>query len=698
MELSSSVNHDSQILNKLDDVCIKKVFILLQLRGLCNAADVCKRFKVLAKEVFETVYVPKPILDVQQLIESDKDFHDQWFMVRWLAKKFMVSAERLFRNFGQFMTALRLTGTGEMGGMDENQLLTLVHHYCSTSLKELRLLDVGKFDEFSPDLLVLFGGLEKLSIFADGVGDSFIACLADCNNLKHLNAGHVSAKMWINHKFPKLEILVISNNSDFDNTDFESFLEHHRNLSALKYVDNYIVSDFFAIVSKATPKLETLHCIFDEILDYDDRLEEVEENILQLSKLKSLKRLTFTCDASNLNLLVSSFEKEDTPIEYLNLVDCEIESDLIVALSELKLLKTLKLTRCKLTKETLIDVNKHLTRLHKIVIEDAEGLDLDGHKSFAENVCVVNSLKTSIESQPNLDQNSSAILSVLNDDCLVEIFKIIPLSELCNVADVCKRFQQNAQKAFQSSHHTSFESSELTKDNDFGFVYIDMRMAEQLFRNFGFFIKELKVEGRFLQSTAEQENIMFLATKYCISMSFETLTLNQINIDVEMRWIFLPLLDMFNRLPRLEIHYWCRLNKDFGKFLSICKISSIQVFSPYGSWEWMNHTFWHLQRMILMDFRLPESTMDEFIKLNGHLRSLIIHRSNLSSKIFKTVADHMPNLEEFTFMGRNPRDPKTRKNVLHLAGLKSLTKLSLNCSSFSVKNLVDELTRASTPI
>lgn len=403
MELSSSVNHDSQILNKLDDVCIKKVFILLQLRGLCNAADVCKRFKVLAKEVFETVYVPKPILDVQQLIESDKDFHDQWFMVRWLAKKFMVSAERLFRNFGQFMTALRLTGTGEMGGMDENQLLTLVHHYCSISLKELRLIDVGKFDEFSLDLLVLFGGLEKLSIFADGVGDSFIACLADCNNLKHLNAGHVPAKMWINHKFPKLEILVISNNCDFDNTDFESFLEHHRNLRALKYVDNYIVSDFFAIVSKATPKLETFHCIFDEILDYDDRLEEVEVNILQLSKLKSLKRLTFTCDASNLNLLVSSFEKEDTPIEYLNLVDCGIESDLIVALSELKLLKTLKLTRCKLTKETLIDVNKHLTRLHKIVIEDAEGLDLNGHKSFAENVCVVNSLKTSIESQPNLD-------------------------------------------------------------------------------------------------------------------------------------------------------------------------------------------------------------------------------------------------------------------------------------------------------
>lgn len=194
------------------------------------------------------------------------------------------------------------------------------------------------------------------------------------------------------------------------------------------------------------------------------------------------------------------------------------------------------------------------------------------------------------------------------------------------MADVCKRFHQNAQKAFQSSHHTSFKSSELTKDNDFGFVQTDMRMAEQLFRNFGFFIKELKVEGRFLQNIAEQESIMFLATKYCISMSF--LTLIQIYIDVEMRWIFLPLLDMFNRLPTLELHS-CSLNEDFGKFLSICKIPSINVFSPHRSWEWMNHTFWHLRRMILLEIWLPESAMDEFIKLNGHLKSLIIDHSSV---------------------------------------------------------------------
>lgn len=358
-------------------------------------------------------------------------------------------------------------------------------------------------------------------------------------------------------------------------------------------------------------------------------------------------------------------------------------------------MKTLKLTRCVIAQDSLIDVNKHLNRINRVVVEDIKCFDLDGNNieiPLAENVCVV---RTSMRQLPKQYQDSADILNILNDDCIVEIFEFLPLYDLCNVAEVCQRFRDNAQKAFRL-HHTSFNTSELSKAGDVVFARTDMIMAEKLFRLFGYFIHELKVEGRFLKTTAEQETIMFLATKYCISLAFKTLTLDKIRMDVEMRWIF-PLLDMFARLPALELHS-CRLNADFGRFLSICQISSIQVYSLQGSWEWMNFTFWYVRRMMLMEIWLPESAMTEFIKLNGHLQTLIIHQSNLSSEIFKNVADHMPNLQGFSFVGSNPRDPKTRKNVLRLASLKSLTKLSLNCGRFSLKNLIDELSKVSRPI
>lgn len=686
------MNQDAQILSQLDDVCVKKVFQCLHLHDLCNAADVCKRFRTLSGEVFKSDFANQKILDISQLIEGNTEFHNQWFMVRWLTEKFMVSAERLFRNFGHLIKALQLTGTGERRGMDENELLMLVNTYCRTSLRELKLVEFGRSDDFSKELIPLFGGLQKLSlmgIFGADVSDSFVACLGGCQNLKRLHVDGIPATMWNNHKFPKLKSLIMSNNWEFEHTEFNSFLKLHQNLRTLKG-DN-----FFSILSTDLPNLETLYFCFGDFLDYEDDTEEVEENMLQLSKLKSLKNLTFSGEASVLNVLIAALEKEQdhTPIEYLNLVECEIESEVVVALSKLGSLKTLALTRCEITKDALIDVNTRLNRINKVVVED---IDLDGNiTEIAENVCVVNSIKTSIRKHQNLDQDSADILNMLNDDCIVEIFEFLSLCDLCNVAEVCKQFRENAQKTFQL-HHTTFKTDELTTADNAGLFRTDMIMVEKLFRNFGFFIQELEVNGRFLKNNTEQETIMFMATKYCTSVLFKTLTLDHIYMDVEMRWLF-PLLGIFGCLPKLELHS-CRLNKDFGKFLSVCYIPTIQVCLTRGSTEWLNHKFCYLRSIILIDIWLPESTKNEFVKLNGHIQTLAIHESNLSSEIFKDVADHMPNLEEFYFYSKYARDRKTRKNVLKLAKLKSLKKLTLNCSSFSVKNLIDELSKEATPL
>lgn len=664
------------ILDRLNDFCLRKVFEFLHLKDLSNTAEVCVRFKRNAEEVFKSKFTN---VDIRKMLECDDDYHKEWFMVRWLSAKFIKSVEHLFRNFGRFIEALRVTGRGEGDGMDENELLTLVKTYCS-SLKELTLYEMGRDDDFSTELRPLFARLEKLTVsngYVD-VCDSFVAILSDCRDLKQLHVWG-PATIWMNHKFPKLETFVIVNNWEFDYTEFESFLESHENLRTLRYDDRDIMSQFFAMMSRRLPKLESFSCNVAGVDDDDE--EEEDENILQLSKLQSLRNLTFTCELDSLKRLVDALEKDNTPIEVFEIVDCQIDRELIHGLSKLKSMKTLKLTRCEILEETLINLTKHLSKRVAVIIDDIKAL---------------NSSKTLVRNVPKREsENYATILKVLNDDCLMAIFELLPLPDLCNVADVCQRFKQNAQTTFKL-HHSRFVTNEITKKDVNGSDYTDVQVAEQLFRNFGFFIRELVLKGRYCRNGKDQETILYLANKYCISLEFDTLTLDGINIDSPMRWLF-PLLDLFQLVSKLEL-YSCRLNSDFGKFLSCCPIRTIQVYCPYGSTEWMNQTFRYVRNFILVDTWQPESEIIEFIKLNGHLQALSIHRSSVSSQIFETVANHMPELRGFCFTGKNPRDRKTRKNVMHLAKLRSLTNLALNCGDFSVKHLLDEFERETVPI
>lgn len=676
----------------IDDAFLKTVFTFLPLRDLCNAAEACKRFKVIADETFKTIYAGKP-LDVLTLIDGDKYFHKEWFMVRSLTDSFLKSAEQLFRNFGSFIEALRLTGTGESYGMDENDLLILAKRYC-LSVKELTLYALGNDDHFSTELLALFRRIEKLNVlndFGDDLSESFAYLLSDCHNLKYLNVVGVSGRMWMSHTFPELDTLIMSNGWDFDDDLFETFLKTNKNLRSLTYDSYSICPSFFAILSTASPQLETFNCNIDCIDFYANR-KEVEENVLQLSKLRSLKNLTFTCETSTLNVLVAALNKEDTPIEHLVIAKSRLDAEIIVGLSKLKTMKSLKLTQCKITTEALNNVNHCFNRLDKVIIADIKGFELVDREtefSFTENVIkILKKLPKKSLKRPREDSDN--ILYALNDDCLVEIFKFLTLPDLCNVADVCKIFRENAQRVFQS-RHTAVKTAEISKHGT------DMLLAERLFRNFGVFIQELGLDGYCLRSFSDHENLIHLAAMYCDPLTLRTLNLDRIFMDYDMRWI-LPNLRLFLQLISLELRS-CRINANFGRFLSECRIPTIQASSMYDpTAEWMSHTFRHLRRLIIFDTWQSESSLNKFIKRNKHLLQLAIHGSMFSSKIFKTVTKHMPHLVEFYCSGTNVRDREIRKNVLKLAELKELRSLTLNCGTFSVKHLIDEFVKVSTPL
>lgn len=61
----------------------------------------------------------------------------------------------------------------------------------------------------------------------------------------------------------------------------------------------------------------------------------------------------------------------------------------------------------------------------------------------------------------------STTLTDLNDDCLLELFKYLGLSDLCAVADVCSRFRQNSTIAFVHSKHKRFNlPTSIHRDGD----------------------------------------------------------------------------------------------------------------------------------------------------------------------------------------------------------------------------------------
>lgn len=97
---------------------------------------------------------------------------------------------------------------------------------------------------------------------------------------------------------------------------------------------------------------------------------------------------------------------------------------------------------------------------------------------------------------------SSNILDILNDDCIREIFRLLPREDLISVADVCTRFQNNAKVMFA----TRFTNVHIKPFND----QIEL---ERLFRIFGLFIKSIVIHGLLNQN--DYDKVFSLLATYC---------------------------------------------------------------------------------------------------------------------------------------------------------------------------------------
>lgn len=98
-------------------------------------------------------------------------------------------------------------------------------------------------------------------------------------------------------------------------------------------------------------------------------------------------------------------------------------------------------------------------------------------------------LPSSSQSSPSTSNSASSIL-ILNDDCLISLFKYLNLDDLCAVADVCSRFRRNAQ--------THFSYSKLKELYSISYCICraadNVKRAENVLSIFGNFVKSIKLE------------------------------------------------------------------------------------------------------------------------------------------------------------------------------------------------------------
>lgn len=278
---------------------------------------------------------------------------------------------------------------------------------------------------------------------------------------------------------------------------------------------------------------------------------------------------------------------------------------------------------------------------------------------------------------------------VLNDDCLLEVFKYLDLLNLSAVADVCRRFRQNARNSFQYSKINKLHLYDIVNDDDA--VHQFILKTSKVLRLFGEFITKFFESGSCSRSKHWNEEskaichrkIFELILQYC-SGTLITLGFQGIDIKDEMVPMMRPLLrglhglgltsirtgESFLRmlplwspeLRRLQIHLRCEQNGIFeGQILHF---------------DGLHQPFKKLESIALFNAKdLNNNDIEEILKRNPQLKEIRLCRCpNLDPQICRFISNHVSGVESLSLYDI----PLKRRTAKHFGQLINLEKLDLS--------------------
>lgn len=158
----------------------------------------------------------------------------------------------------------------------------------------------------------------------------------------------------------------------------------------------------------------------------------------------------------------------------------------------------------------------------------------------------------------------------INDDCILEILERLPLTDLCNMAEVSVRLKQLTEFVFRLKYRKL--NIKLLALND---ERIEMKQARSLFTNFGHLIQSLHISRKLFMFDLPTHNpfngqirLLRLIRKYCLE-SLDTLTLGHFWMNSEMITEAMPIFKRVQTLNHYRLSCYCPELKAFYNFSNV---------------------------------------------------------------------------------------------------------------------------------
>lgn len=283
----------------------------------------------------------------------------------------------------------------------------------------------------------------------------------------------------------------------------------------------------------------------------------------------------------------------------------------------------------------------------------------------------------------------------LNDDCLLEIFNYVHLTDLCAVADVCHRFRQNAQSHLAASKtNYKIDALQLHCDDKEGAIILQDRLAcsardklrsvyfgdcslhqrrrhiSNFLRNFGMLVKSIKIYHHLsrcsdIAATAEHMHDVFdLITIYCRA-TLDELDLRDCSTDIngEIENSVRPLLLHLRTLKLNRLKYSELLGRSLSLWAPELRALHIECAS------WVSTEIDHIlvqpfRRLETFSFSgtsdMKSNRLEEFFKLNPPVKKvgLSLECPNVDGRIVQSIASHVADIEALEISSINYSDLK----------------------------------------
>ncbi|XP_031616513.1 uncharacterized protein LOC116336653 isoform X2 [Contarinia nasturtii] len=234
-------------------------------------------------------------------------------------------------------------------------------------------------------------------------------------------------------------------------------------------------------------------------------------------------------------------------------------------------------------------------------------------------------------------EQDAAILNVLNNDCLREVFKYFDVADLCNTANVCVRFNQQAKNAF-ALKFTSININYLLSEEPI--------ISGSLLHNFGPLMESLS---------------MFIAMPDVLDSAGQLCTsLNRLNIE------------------QVEIKSMKKLCPFFKKLKSL----------SFKNCSYIDN----IKEIISRDMQLKYLCIENWFSYDDDDSECIENFQLRSSELFRLIGENMPCLLHLRVKLKYIENLDSfQRDIQYLGNLSSLEVLTLNCLELTVSPLMAAL-------